>query len=122
MVGSVCLSTKFTPSEITIKIIDKFLFIEAVKTHGVKGKNFVKHSFKTCIELPPNSNVKDLRAFYNQPYIRVGIGELIDGEVILPIDKLLSTNSSIKPQTYLKYRRNTPEEFEGALRLAGMID
>lgn len=117
---SLFLSAKFDPTEISIKIIDKFLFIEACHTLGIKGKNLQKFLFKTCIELPLITDINHLNVFYSgDNCLRISVGAANFDEVCLPIDK--SQARKVYPQTELAfYKRNTMEEIAEAFRLVGM--
>lgn len=116
---SIDMSVIYPPSEIRVYIIDKFLFIEACHSKGVKGKNLQKFMFKTCVEMPLITDINRIRVFYSKNSVRISVGVANAEEICLPIDK--SQARKVHPQTELAfYKRNTNEEIMEAFRLVGM--
>jgi hypothetical protein len=56
---SFCLSEYYFPRDIQIRIVHKFLIVEACRIEGIKGINYSKYKFKTCKKLPQNLDIEE---------------------------------------------------------------
>lgn len=68
---TVSMNVIYSPSEINVYTIDRFIFIEGIKTEGVKGENYTKHTFKTCMKIPKNIDMTNLKVLYGSNVIKI---------------------------------------------------
>jgi len=59
------LSNTFEIKDIKIRIVDRFLFVEAERSFGEKGNNLSKWKYKHCIHLRKSVDIDKLKAFYD---------------------------------------------------------
>lgn len=116
--ASVCLHSTFLPEDISVRIVHRFLFIEARKKEGVKGVNLATFTFKKCIKLSKNTDLDEIMAYYCQNMVRIGTSEKTETEIIIPIDKSLARN--LEPKRWIPVSKkprmeNAEEAFYNAL-------
>jgi hypothetical protein len=114
------LSFPYRPESVTVKIIDKFLFIEALEFHGIKGIDCTKRFFKTCKKVD-YANPTTLKAYYKRGKIRLNCESVKKrGETEITIN--VTNAKSKSAETFIEFKsRVTFEEFRESLKLMGMI-
>jgi len=118
------LSHTFEYKEIKIRIVDRFLFVEADQRYGLKGVNYFTKKYKHCIRLRRSIGIDKLKAFYDGKILRVTVNEdQIEDENELLIDKRLAMKKKKAPIVPVVDRmlEGNYERFMVALKEIGMI-
>jgi len=118
------LTSYYIDHEIKIRILDRFLFVEAETKSGLKGVNYSTHKFKSCRKIRQNIDIDKLKAFYRENTIRFAmLDNMSDDEIELVIDKRRAWKP--KPAPVPKFdpkKQQNYERFMAALKEIGMIN
>jgi len=121
---SVDLSSCYDVEHVKIYIIDRFLFVEAEKKHGLKGVNYTTHRYKNCRRLRRSLEIDNLKAFYIDNNLRFTIkNDKQPHETELPIDKRKAWKPKPPAAPVVdKSLEGNYDRFMLALRQIGMIE
>jgi len=118
------LTSYYFADEIKIRILDRFLFVEAETKSGLKGVNYSTHKFKSCRKLRPNTQIDKLKAFYRDNTIRFTLlDNKLEEETEILIEKLRAWKP--KPTPLPKFdpkKQENYQRFMAALKEIGMIN
>jgi hypothetical protein len=120
---TIFLTSRFSMEDIHMKIIDRFLFVEAEQKYGIKGINFTTWKFKACRKLPNNIDTSLIRAIFSTNVIRVTTDpdyNLLPSETELSIDKRQARKKKAEKPTSTDDPKNY-ERFLEALKSIGML-
>jgi len=98
-IEAVRLGFKFSLHEIKIRIVDNFIFVEAVREEGEKGVNFSRIMFKKCIKTDNNTILKDLMAVYKNGVVIFGYE--MSGKKISIDKKMMKVPRKIKKSFWI---------------------
>ena len=115
------LQGNFLAENIQIKIIHRFLIIEACRIDGVKGVNYSKYRFKTCLKLRNHTDMISLKAFYSGNMVRFGVDKITEDEVEISIDKRMARKKKPIKQISEMTGSVNIDQFLQALRAVDMI-
>lgn len=115
-------SFSFKAESVSVKIVDKFLFIEASESNGVKGVDCTKRFFKTCKKVDLTVPPEALKAFYRNGKIRiVDNPERKRGETQIVINIINAKPHAKKFEPITRKDCVTYDELMDGLRQMGMI-
>jgi len=119
---SFCLGYFYKTSEIKIRIIEKFIFIEAESSCGVNGGNFSTYKYKTCYKLDKTIDITTIKAYHSFNIVRISnAADAQNDETELCIDK---RQAYIKPPEPWKPHFDEQANYERflvALKSIGML-
>jgi len=107
---SLDLASFYCHDDIKIRILDRFLFMEAETKTGVKGANYSTHKFKSCRKLRHDIDTDRLKAFYRENTIRfTTLDDKQEEEIEIVIDKRRAwkPKPAPPPKFYPKKNRKT---------------
>jgi len=121
---SLALTSYYFPNEIKIRILDRFLFVEAETKNGLKGVNYSTHKFKSCRKLQHNIDIDSLKAFYQDNTIRFAtLDDKLEDEIEIVIDKRRAWKPKpAQPPKFDPKNQENYERFMAALKQIGMIN
>lgn len=121
---SLDLTSYYFHDEIKIRILDRFLFVEAETKSGLKGVNYSTQRFKSCRKLRQNIDIDKLKAFYKDNTLRFAmLDNKLEDETEIVIDKRRAWKP--KPAPVPKFdpkKQENYQRFMAALKEIGMIN
>lgn len=114
---NISFSIYITTEQIKVRIIDKFLFVEATSTEGKKGVDFTKMTFKTCKKLSPATDTQRIRAFYDGETIKIGVKRYRGIEIL--IDKRQARRPAKKKPFFTPKNNTNYNDFVKAMHVMG---
>jgi len=120
---SLDLASFYCHEDIKIRILDRFLFMEAETKTGLKGVNYSTHKFKSCRKLRQNIEIDRLRAFYRENSVRF---TMLDDKQVDEIEIVIDKRRAWKPKPapvpkFDPKKQQNYERYLAALRETGMI-